>query len=364
MLDTYGLRALTFQWPVMLWLLTMLPLLAVFYRRRIAHRRQADLRYSGLAPAGAPLPAPARRIGLWRQRLDDHTPAILLWLSVAVLIAATARPQAVIVLPSRVDAIIVALDASGSMRATDVKPTRLAAAQAAIKDFVAAQPSQVRIGVVSIAATASLIQSPTDKREDVLRAVERVQLQPGSALGSGLVIALTTLLPTSGIDADKIISGKNAIPGTRDWARQAEINNFKPVAPGSNTSAAIVLVSDGESNTGPELMEAAKLAAERGVRVFTVGVGTTEGAVLSVEGWSMRVRLDEAGLRKIADMTRGEYFRAGSESDLKSIYKHLSAKLALGKGRETEITALFAALGMLLALIAVLISMLRSNRIL
>jgi Ca-activated chloride channel family protein len=191
-----------------------------------------------------------------------------------------------------------------------------------------------------------------------------VQLQPGSALGSGLVIALTTLLPTGGIDAEKIISGKRAAPVIRDWARQTEILNFKPVPPGSNSGAAIVLVTDGESNTGPELMEATKLAAERGVRIFTVGVGTPEGALLSVEGWSMRVRLDEAGLKKIANMTRGEYFRAGSDADLKGIYKHLSAKLAMGKGRETEITALFVAAGMLLALTAVLLSMLRSNRVL
>jgi len=287
-----------------------------------------------------------------------------LLLGLAVLIAAVARPQAVIVLPARVDAIILAMDASGSMRATDVKPTRLAAAQAAAKSFVTGQPSQVRIGVVSIAATASLVQSPTDKRDDILRAIDRVQVQPGSALGSGLVIALTTLLPTSGIDTEKIISGKNATPGTRDWARQSEIMSFKPQAPGSNSGAAIVLVTDGESNTGPELLEAAKLAAERGVRIFTVGVGTPEGAVLSVDGWSMRVRLDEAGLRKIADITRGEYFRAGSEADFKSVYKHLSAKLALGKGRETEITSLFVALGVALTVIAVMISMLRSNRVL
>ena len=197
-----------------------------------------------------------------------------------------------------------------------------------------------------------------------MRAVERVQLQPGSALGSGLVIALSTLLPKSGIDAQKIISGKPGDPWTRDWARQSETAAFKPVAPGSNDSAAIVLVSDGESNVGPELLDAAKLAAERGVRVYTVGVGTTEGAVLAVEGWSMRVRLDEAKLKQVADITRGQYFRAGSARDLQQVYKQLGAKLAMGKGREMEITALFVALGMSFAIYAAMISMLRSNRIL
>jgi Ca-activated chloride channel family protein len=274
-----------------------------------------------------------------------------------------ARPQAVIVLPSRVDAIILALDSSGSMRATDVKPTRLAAAQAAAREFVAAQPNQVRMGVVSIAATANLVQSPTDRRDDILRAIERVQLQPGSALGSGLVIALSTLLPRSGIDVERAISGKESNSWTRDWSRQREIAEFKPVPPGSNQNAAVVLVSDGENNVGPDLLEAAKLAAERGVRVYTVGIGTTDGAVLKVEGWSMRVRLDETRLKKVADMTRGQYFRAGSAADLKQVYRHLGAKLAMGRGRETEITALFVGAGALLAMLGVLVSMLRSNRV-
>lgn len=370
----YELRALTFLWPAMLWLLIAVPLLIAYYLRLMARRKQTDLRYAGLVRAGdgalinateaRHTPGRLSRFGRWRAALNQHAPAILLLMGLATLIVAVARPQAVIVLPSRVDAIILAMDASGSMRATDVKPNRLAAAQAAAKAFIAEQPSQVRIGVVSIAATASLVQSPTDKREDIIRAIERVQLQPGSALGSGLVIALTTLLPASGIDAQKIISGKDAASWTRDWARQAEAQNFKPVPPGSNSGAAIVLVSDGESNTGPDLLEAGKLAAERGVRVFTVGIGTTEGAVLSVEGWSMRVRMDEDTLKKLATMTRGEYFRAGSAADLKNIYKHLSSRLALGKGRETEITAVFVALGAALAAIAALISMLRSNRIL
>ena len=367
------LRALTFVWPAMLGLLVFVPVLVVLYLRLSARRQLTGLRYAGLAFAAQGGSAQGQAggadaaAGSWRGRLERiarHAPAILLLAGLTAMIVAVARPQAVVVLPSRVDAIILAMDASGSMRATDVKPTRMAAAQAAAKAFVAEQPSQVRIGVVSIAATAALVQSPTDKREDIIRAIDRFQLQPGSALGSGLVIALSTLLPDGGIDVEKIISGKSAAYGTRDWARQAEIKNFKPVPPGSNGAAAVVLVSDGESNTGPELLEAGKLAAERGVRVFTVGIGTTEGTTLSVDGWSMRVRMDEDTLKKLANMTRGEYFRASSAADLKDIYKHLSARLALGKGRETEITAALVAIGAALALLAALLSLLRSNRIL
>ncbi len=342
------IRTLTFLWPAMLGLLALLPLLIVFYLRGGVRRANTGPRYAGLA-------IPASR---------HHAPAILLLAGLGAMIIAVARPQALVVLPARADAIILAMDASGSMRATDVKPSRLVAAQDAAKRFIAEQPSQVRIGVVSMAASAALVQSPTDKREDIIAAIERVQLQPGSALGSGLVIALVTLLPESGIDAQRIISGSNAPSYTRDWLRQAEVHNFEPVPPGSNGSAAIVLVSDGESNTGPDLLVAGKLAAERGVRVFTVGIGTTEGATLSMEGWSMRVRLDEEKLKNLASMTHGEYFRAGSAADLKDVYKALSGRLALGKGRETEITAVFVAIGAVLAALAALFSLLRSNRIL
>ena len=376
------IRALTFLWPAMLALLIAVPVLVMFYLRLIARRRQAGLRLAGLAdiaiaPQGAGDTADAqgstgaagsagtrRALGGRLARLWHHAPAILLLAGLTAMIVAVARPQAVIVLPSQVSSIILAMDASGSMRATDVKPSRIEAARTAAKAFIAEQPSRVRIGVVSIAATAALVQSPTDKREDILRAIDRFQLQPGSALGSGVVIALATLLPQGGIDAQQIITGTSSPSWTRDWARQAEVNNFKPVPPGSNGTAAIVLVSDGESNIGPDLLQAGKLAAERGVRVFAVGVGTTDGTTLSVDGWSMRVRLDEAALKKLADMTRGEYFRASSATNLKAIYKHLSASLALGKGRQTEITAVLVAVGAALAAIAALLSMLRSGRIL
>jgi Ca-activated chloride channel family protein len=134
--------------------------------------------------------------------------------------------------------------------------------------------------------------------------------------------------------------------------------------PGSNNNVAIVLLSDGVSNFGPDLMEVGKLAAERGVRVYTVGIGTANGDTLSVDGWSMRVRLDEEALKKVSNLTQGEYFQASSAGDLKKIYQQLSARLTLGKGRVTEVTALCLALGAALALLAVLFSLLRFNRVL
>jgi len=262
------------------------------------------------------------------------------------------------------------MDISGSMRATDVQPNRIVAAQNAAKTFVADQPGSVRIGVVSIAGTAALAQSPTANREDIVRAIDRFHLQRGTALGSGLAISLAALLPKANIDVKQII-GEGLRPAPRSGRKPEGVkpeaektDGGKSAPPAREESAAIVLVSDGESNTGPDPMKVAKIAAEHGVRIFTVGIGTTEGAVLSTEGMSMRVRLDEETLKKIATATGGVYFRAGNSAELKKIYRYLSAKLAVEKGQTTEVTAVFVAFGALLATIAGLLSMSWFNRIL
>ena len=358
----YQLRNFEFQWPLMLWLLLLVPLLAWFYVRLLRRQQRIAQRFGSLAPAGRAETAGAApgRPGALRR----HGPAILLLLGLTALIVAIARPQAVVILPTRVDSIILAIDTSGSMRATDIKPNRLAAAQNAAKTFIDNQPSQVKIGVVGgggAAAPAPLAQSPTDKREQVIAAIDRFQLQKGTALGSGVVIALSTLLPDSGIDVDQVIFGRSSSRWPNVWK---EAEKPKPVPPGSNNTVAIVLLSDGVSNFGPELAEAGKLAAERGVRVYTVGIGTAQGDTLSVDGWSMKVRLDEAALKKLADMTQGEYFQASNAGELKKIYQQLGARLTLGKGRLTEITAVCLGIGALLALVAVLFSMFRFNRVL
>ncbi|MDB5803784.1 MAG: transporter ATP-binding protein [Betaproteobacteria bacterium] len=347
-------RELAFIWPLMLWLLLLVPLLVIVYMRLAARQRLAAKQLAKLAAVDG-------ITGKEPSAFARHVSALLLLFAIILMITAVARPQAVMVLPTRVDAVILAMDVSGSMRATDVKPNRLTAAKSAAKTFIADQPAEVKIGVVAIAATAALVQSPTTKRDDLNAAIDRFTLQNGSALGSGVIIALATMLPESGIDIDQVVYGKK--PLARDPARQLAIDTFKPVPPGSNNSAAIVLVSDGEGNTGPELQAAAKFAAERGVRVYTVGVGTRDGAVLSVDGWSMRVRLDEEGLKKVAATTRGEYFRAANANELKRIYSQLGARLTAGRGRTTEISALFAAAGAALAMISVLYSLLRFNRV-
>lgn len=346
--------SLTLQWPAMLWLLTALPVLAGISAWQSVRANRGAQRYVGLGLFGAG-PTGA-------SRFRRYFPQGLMFMGLAGLLFAITRPQAALMLPARIETIILAMDASGSMRAADMKPDRITAARTAAAAFLAEQPSNVRIGVVSIAASAAVAQSPTDNRESVLKALERFQLQPGTALGSGLIISLATLLPDGGIDTEKILSGSPPYPPGGVYPTSGAAP-FKPVAPGSYGSAVIVLLSDGQSNMGPDPAAMATIAAERGVRVFTVGVGTPEGATLTVNGWSMRVRLDEEALKKMASITRGEYFRAGDANDLKKIYRSLSAKLILEKQQTMEITALFAGLGALLSLITALLSMAWFNRI-
>jgi Ca-activated chloride channel family protein len=235
------------------------------------------------------------------------------------------------------------------MRATDIKPTRLAAAQEAAKNFVNDLPSTVRVGVVAFAGTAAVVQAPTLSREDVVAAIDRFQLQRATAIGSGIVLSLATLFPDAGYDLSQITGARPMPPGFGE--KQKDKPEFKPVEPGSYASAAIILLTDGQRTTGPDTLEMAKLAADRGVRIYTVGMGTKEGEIIGFEGWSMRVRLDEETLKQVALLTRGDYFFAGTADDLKKVYEGLSSKLVVEK-RETEITALFAALGGLLAVAA------------
>ncbi len=209
------------------------------------------------------------------------------------------------------------------------------------------------------------MQAPTDQRDLVIQAIEQLSLQPGSALGSGIVIALHAMLPGSGLDVRGLIEGETspqaasgtplggATPAPAENAGTSGTTPRKPVSlpkvpPGSNTAAAIVMLSDGQSNVGPDALKMAQVAADLGVRVYTVGVGTAQGTVLKAQGMQMRVKLDEASLKKIAEITKAEYFSADNRQDLLQIYQSLSSKIVLKKHRRTEVSALCALLGMLL----------------
>ncbi len=339
--------------PGFLWLLLALPLLVAVYLLVLKRRKKAAVRYANLGLVKEALGG--------TQRVRRHVPPLLFLIAIGLLLLAIARPTGVITLPSEQRTIILAIDVSLSMRATDVEPNRLVAAQDAAKTFIAQQPPDVRLGIVSFAGTALLVQSPTQNREDLIAAIDRLELQRHTAIGSGLIVSLATIFPEAGIDLESLIfgaAGRDARRGVAiDQPRTAQTREFVPVPPGSYASAAIILLSDGRRTTGPDPLDAAKMAAERGVRVFTVGLGNAQGGMASFEGWSVYMRFDEEALRAIASVTAGEYFAASSAAELKKVYEALSSKFTLEK-KETEITAIVTATAALLALTAGVLSLL------
>jgi Ca-activated chloride channel homolog len=329
-----------FIWPEMLWLLVLLPLLVLLYLWLLSRRKKNTLRFSTVSLVKEAMGKGAS----WRR----HLPPALLLLALGVLLVSAARPTAVISLPSTQKTIMLAMDVSGSMRAADVHPNRLVASQEAAKAFLADLPRDVKVGVVSFAGTAAIVQPPTLNREDTVAAIDRFQLQRGTAIGSGVVLSLAALFPDdTNIDLQQI-TGARAMPGSSSDKPKTP---FTPVEPGSFGSAAIILLTDGQRTTGPDPLDAAKMAADRGIRVFTVGIGTKDGEIIGFEGWSMRVRLDEDTLKNISAATRGEYFYAGTAENLKQVYQSLSTRLVV-ETKETEISALFASLGALLVVLA------------
>ena len=348
---------MTFLWPEMLWLLLLVPALVAAYFYLLRRKRDTALRYASLSMVKDAMGA--------GQKFRRHVPALLFLLALIARTVAIARPAAVVTLPSQHRTIILAMDVSGSMRATDVQPNRLTAAQNAAKAFVADQPSNVRIGVVSFAGTAAVVQAPTQNREDIIAAIDRFQLQRATAIGSGIIVSLATIFPDAGIEVSSLLYGRDARRGMplEQTGRAAEKKEFKPVAPGSYTSAAIILLTDGQRTTGPDSVDAARMAADRGVRIFTVGFGTKSGETIGFEGWSMRVRLDEETLKTIANITRGEYFYAGTATDLNKVYETLNSRFLLEK-KDMEISALFAAGAAVTALLSAALSLLWFNRIL
>jgi Ca-activated chloride channel homolog len=347
---------MSFRWPELLWLLALLPLLVALYLWLLARKKKLALRYASLSIVRE---AMGRAPG-WRR----HLPPLLFLGALALMLLAAARPTAIVTLPSQQETVILAMDVSGSMRAKDVEPNRLVASQNAARAFIAELPRHTKVGIVAFAATASLVQSPTLSREDALEAIDRFQLQRGTATGSAILVSLATLFPDAGIDVSEAIYGRErARLGDPIDAPKKDKPELKPVPPGSFRAAAVILLSDGQRTTGPDPLEAAKRAADLGVRVFTVGVGTVEGEVIGFEGWSFRARLDEETLKAVAQMTQGEYFYAGSATDLKKVYQSLNSRIVM-QTKETEVGALFSAAAAALALLAGLLSMLWFNRIL
>ena len=344
-----------FLWPQFLWLLLLLPVLVFLYVLLLRRKRKLAVRYASLSIV-------KEAMGTGSQ-LRRHVPPALFLLALTALILAASRPVAVVRLPSNQQTIILAIDVSGSMRASDVQPNRLVAAQNAAKAFLKELPRTVKVGIVAFAGSAQVAQLPTTNREDLVTAIDRFQLQRATATDNAIVISMATLFPDAGIDLESFQVGHGRQRGFSIDNERKPQKEFTPVAPGSYPSAAIIMLTDGQRTTGVDPLEAAKLAADRGVRVYTVGIGTVEGETIGFEGWSMRVRLDEETLKAIAQKTSAEYFYAGTAQDLRKVYEALSSKLTVEK-KEQEISALFALAAGALVLLSAGLSLVWFNRIL
>lgn len=343
---------MTFLWPRLLYILGAIPLLIAAYILILRRPGRGAIRYSAMGVAREALAAgPGFR---------RHMPPILTLAAFALTILALARPTAQVTLPSLEGTVILALDISGSMRARDISPSRIQAAQEAARGFVKQQPPGVRIGIVAFAATATLVQPPSADHGGALAAIDRLQLQRGTAVGNGIMAALAAIFEGAKFDPGPI---------EPDHPMPLDPNGPTPerappvVEPGSDKSAAIVLLTDGQTNTGTDPIEAARKAADLGVRVYTVGVGTAAGQIVGFGGWSMRTQLDEASLKTIADITRAKYYKADSDANLREIYRELGGTLNFEK-QKTEISSLFAGLAGCLMLVAALLSLLWFRRIL
>ncbi|MGI4780072.1 MAG: VWA domain-containing protein [Janthinobacterium lividum] len=346
---------MNFLWPQFLWSLAALPLLVLLYLWLMRRKKKLALHYASLSIVREAMGA--------RQSVRRHVPPFLFLLAIAAMLVAASRPMAVVMLPSNQQTIILAMDVSGSMRATDVLPNRLVAAQEAAKAFIKDLPRTVKVGIVAFAGSAQVAQLPTVNHDDLVTAIDGFQLQRATATGNAIVVSLATLFPNAGIDIANFGPQSRQRGVAIEQAGKAPPREFTPVAPGSYTSAAIIMLTDGQRTTGVDPLDAAKVAAERGVRIYTVGVGTVDGETIGFEGWSMRVRLDEETLKAVARQTQGDYFYAGTAADLKKVYDTLSSRLTVEK-KETEVSALFALGAAVLALLSAGLSLFWFNRIL
>lgn len=329
-----------FIWPTALWALLLVPLLLVLYVLVQRRRRRYALRYASLTLVRDAL---GRGPGLRR-----HIPPALFLLALAAMLVGLARPQSVVTLPSEEGTVILAIDVSGSMQAEDVRPNRMEAAKSAATAFVEKQSAKARIGVVSFTDNAAIVQAPTDDKEAVKAAISRLRPQRGTAIGRGILTSLEAIFENS--DLDFPVQPTQPVTGQRATPVPAK-PRATPVPEGYFAPATIVLLTDGENNVFPPPLSVVQEAIDRGIRVYTIGLGSPEGTILRIQGRQIRTRLDEATLKQVAELTKAEYYLASDEAELQKVYENLTTTLVL-RTEKTEITFAFTALAALFSVLA------------
>ncbi|CAA9558504.1 MAG: Aerotolerance protein BatA [uncultured Thermomicrobiales bacterium] len=341
-------------WPGFVLLLGILPLLIALYIVILRRRRRFAVRYSSLSLVREALPRSS-----WRR----HLPFALFLLGLASLVGAMARPVAAVSVPTNQTIIILALDVSRSMCSTDIAPNRLEAAKAAAQSFIQRQRPGTQIGIVAFAGYAEVVQPPTSDLKGLERAVDSLITGSRTAIGSGILRSIDAIA-----EIDQNVAP--SVTGTSGGPRPT------PVPKGTYAPDIIVLLTDGANNAGPAPLEAAQQAVDRGIRVYTIGFGTENGAEFPIcdprfqgsepfaggfpggggGGGMFRRGIDEATLRQVAERTDGEYYAAESAGELEEVFRRLPTNL-ITKTETIEISVAFAALGALLAALAISLSL-------
>ncbi len=334
---------MSFIWPSMLFLLLLLPLFVMLYLSLQQRRRRLSENFGSLGFVGK---TEGRNLGTRR-----HIPPAFFFLSLTTLIFALARPQTVVSLPRVEGTVILAFDVSGSMAADDLKPTRMEAAKTAARDFLKHQPSSVQIGIVAFSDSGLAVQAPTNDAAVILASINRLTPEQGTSLAQGILASLNAIAAGEG-SPQRFYSNITPEPTPTPT----------PVPKGTYSPAAIILLTDGENNEAPNPLDAAQVAADRGVRIYTVGIGSPEGTTLHVNGFTVHTQLNEALLQQISQITGGTYYKAENEQDLISIYDHLDPQLVI-KPEKMEVTSIFAGASILILLIGGVFSLVWFSRL-
>ena len=320
----------SFIWPWVLLSLLGVPVCIFFYMRLQGKRKAAAERLGAL---GGVWSAASTMAGKRR-----HIPPIILLMAAMVLAVASARPQVSVPLPRLEGTIMLVMDVSSSMAAEDVLPSRLEVAKLTAKALIQERPPGALIGVIAFSRGGLVVQPPTSNTEALNASIDRLIPDHGTSLGGGIRVSLNFLLQQ------------------REPRSIAQSGEEEDELQRTTDASLIVLVTDGENTDPPDPVEAAQLAIERGVRVYTVGVGTTEGAVVQVEGFNLFTQLNEPMLQEIALQSEGTYFSLDNVDDIPMVYEDLNKDFVV-ESREIEITSILGGFGALLLLAAAAISL-------
>ncbi len=328
---------MSFIWPFMLITLLSIPILIGLYLRVIQKRKQA---VSDLGPLGILQDSSGKSLGFRR-----HAPPFFFLIGLSLLLFGTSRPEMLVNLPRTEGTVILAFDVSSSMTADDFSPTRIDAAKAAARAFIEEQPNTVMIGIVAFSNGGLIVQQPTNDQNALLATIERLTPQGGTSLGHGIFTSL------------------NAIAGEPLTINETTLEEDTPdIQIDNSSSAVIILLTDGENTNEPNPLEIAQVAAESGVRIYPVGIGSQDGTIIEVDGFNIITQLNKTMLEEIAKLTNGSYYFAEDEESLQEIYENIDLRLTV-EGEMSEITSIVAGVSLVFVIIGGVLSILWFGRL-